>query len=716
MGGGEIPVPDIGPDVDVSGASDVVVDGAADDAEFDGAGDSLDTGDVSLDAGGGLGTPCRADVECASGDCVDLGGDDIAGLCSDICGSDEDCPEGFDCVLVTSSGADAERRCLPTDYCADRDEDGFGVGPGCSGVDCNDDDPAVNIGADEVCDGVDNDCDELVDENSVGVGADCTTGFQGVCSNGRVQCIDGDELCSAFSAPTDEVCDGLDNDCDGSVDEDVLLEGYVLVDGVCEPVACGAVPEAPANARLVSVSSTQFGGEVVYACEDGYVLTAGELSLGCDATGAWAGSPALCTPVDCGVLSAPENGDVVVVAGTSLGATASYSCFEGYSLTGPSSVVCTETGSWSTVPTCSDTDECASGGVCTAPGNGCTNTPGGWECICTGDYAGPAVAGADATCTLPPTLGESCTEDAQCGPSAWCPTDTPLRYCSPRPVIAPGVAIPFQYIPSGTFMMGAPGGELGSSTLGEESRVVVTLSRNYFVARTEVTQGQWRSLTGGANPACFQSVSGSGCVAAFANDGGPVEQIDWYSALAFANAVSAADGLEACYSLVDCANPTTGWYDGVHSGCTDASFVGLSCSGYRLPTEAEWERAARAGTTTATWLGNLTSTRCSDATLLSMGWFCANSGSRTQSVTSLLPNPWGLYDMLGNVREWVWDAFVFSLSGGTDPLGAVVGPTRVRRGGHWGAFASATRSASRDHASPAEWNSFGGFRLARTAD
>ena len=261
----ENPVPDSGLDVDAEGAIDVEADANADaDAAADvvdaadpaddvepmdtaddpglvdavDAGDPANDADASSDAGGGLGTPCRADVECASGDCVDLVDGEAAGLCSALCGDSAECPEGFVCVLITTSGADAESRCLPTDYCADGDNDGFGLGSACRGVDCDDEDAAVNIGADEVCDGVDNDCDGTVDENSVNAGNDCSTGLEGVCADGRTDCIDGGVQCIAFASPTAEACDGLDNDCDGSADEDVLPEGFRVVDGACEPVTC----------------------------------------------------------------------------------------------------------------------------------------------------------------------------------------------------------------------------------------------------------------------------------------------------------------------------------------------------------------------------------------------------------------------------------------------------------------------------------------------
>jgi hypothetical protein len=383
--GGAIPVPDSGTDADASAQSDAEVDSATEDATTDGSGDGVDAADVSTDPAGELGTPCRADVDCASGDCVDLGGGDIAGLCSDICGRDEDCPEGFDCVLVTTSSTDAERRCLPTDYCADSDEDGFGVGPGCSGVDCNDDDAAVNLGVDEVCDGVDNDCDETVDENSADVGDDCSTGFEGVCAPGRTQCVDGGVQCVAFASPADEVCDGEDNDCDGSVDEDVLLEGYRVVDGVCEPVSCGEVPAAPANATLVSVSSTQFGGEIVYACISGYgtagsSLVDGRVTRICGASGDWEPATGTCTPVDCGSApAASANARLVSVDRTTLGGTAAYACNEGYGVSSSASgryeVVCEASGMWSASGTC-DPVSC---GALTPPANGNVSTPGGVE-------------------------------------------------------------------------------------------------------------------------------------------------------------------------------------------------------------------------------------------------------------------------------------------------------------------------------------------------
>ena len=136
---------------------------------------------------------------------------------------------------------------------------------------------------------------------------------------------------------------------------------------------------------------------------------------------------------------------------------------------------------------------------------------------------------------------------------------------------------------------------------------------------------------------------------------------------------------------------------------------------YRLPTEAEWEYAARAGTRGDTYAGNLTDPEGRDPVLERIAWFDENSGDRTQPVGQKAPNAWGLHDMLGNVWEWVQDWYGGYPGGSvTDPAGPGSGSYRVSRGGSWINYARGHRSSERPYGSPDYDNGIAGVRLLRT--
>ena len=233
-------------------------------------------------------------------------------------------------------------------------------------------------------------------------------------------------------------------------------------------------------------------------------------------------------------------------------------------------------------------------------------------------------------------------------------------------------------IPAGTFWMGD---STGNGYSGERPFHQVTITRAFLMSRTEVTQAQWKAVMG-ANPSAFKG------------DSLPVENVSWYDAAAYCNRLSRKEGLDTCYT-----------WSGTDYSCD------FTANGYRLPTEAEWEYACRAGTRTDYHTGN------GDWALDLAGWHVGNSGRETHPVGSKQPNAFGLYDMHGNVLEWCWDWYssnYYTSNPATDPRGPATGSVRVLRGGMWAIGASNCRSAYRDCDPPVFRYNYCGFRVARS--
>jgi len=271
---------------------------------------------------------------------------------------------------------------------------------------------------------------------------------------------------------------------------------------------------------------------------------------------------------------------------------------------------------------------------------------------------------------------------------------------SDQRVLDQGVGIPGTWVTlkAGTFQMGSPATE--SCRVLDETRHSVTLTSRIVIQSTEVTQDQFWSVMH-YRPSFF-----SACGTC------PVETVNWHEAAAYGNALSARAKLTPCYT---CSG------SGASVTCQEATgYRGRAvykCPGYRLPTEAEWERAYRAGMSTAFYNGGITV--CwgrKDPNAEKIGWYRYNSGKKTHSVGRKAANAWGLYDMAGNVWEWCEDWYVKGLgsSSVTNPVG-LSGSTRVLRGGSWPSDARYVRAALRYDISPSTRFDALGFRLVRSA-
>ena len=225
-------------------------------------------------------------------------------------------------------------------------------------------------------------------------------------------------------------------------------------------------------------------------------------------------------------------------------------------------------------------------------------------------------------------------------------------------------------IPAGKFTMGSPAGEKQRGK--NEEQVAVTLTKPFWLGTTEVTQGQWQQVMGTA--------PWEGKPFVKADKDCPTSCVDWNDATAF------------CQRLTDTEH-TNGKLPAGES--------------YRLPTEAEWEYACRAGTQTAWSFGD-------DESLFgNYGWFEGNVFSYPHAVGLKKPNPWGLFDMHGSVFEWCSDWYDRKLSGGTDPVGPEGGSRHVLRGGGWWRNTGYCRSARRSSVPSYRHNDLG-FRVARS--
>jgi len=263
----------------------------------------------------------------------------------------------------------------------------------------------------------------------------------------------------------------------------------------------------------------------------------------------------------------------------------------------------------------------------------------------------------------------------------------------------------FVVVKGGTFTMGSPENEPGHKSTEEQKKITVD---SFYMGKYEVTQKEYQEVMG-TNPSSTKG------------DNLPVDKVNWFDAIDYCNKRSQKEGLIPAYTIDKSkANPKDSIYEQMSWWAVNWE---KNANGYRLPTEAEWEYACRAGTTTPFYTGNNITTN--QANYNGNNPYNNNAKGEYRGkpipVGSFAPNPWGLYDMSGNVWEWVWDeyySYMFEIK--SVPVDSPWRNKRVYiivgRGGGWASGGNDLRSSFQGQGQPHIRNESIGFRIARSVN
>lgn len=535
------------------------------------------------------------------------------------------------------------------------------------------------------------------DNSACTVGTTCNSGL---CLGSTITCNDGNQCtsdeCDPGAVGGDPcVYTPVADETTCSDPSDVCLINGKCVDGVCEGDTNDCDDANPCTDDWCHARNGCGHSNNDFACDDGDFCTLGDT---CEDGDCVPGSPKDCSD---GLVCTADHCD----SDDSHGGAAEDPCWYGPAPTGTS---------------CDDGDPCTVGEMCSG-----TDCAGGAEYNCddydpcTTDWCEDNAGSADCQHSdVDPAVycddDNPCTRDecepymgcmniadvdgVSCGDGAYCWSGWCKEYECPDG---------WSMIPAGSFNMGAYDTEVGSASRANERPVhIVQISRPFCASATEISQFDYSK---------YVDWYGTGsCSAGLMNCA--AQSISWYDAVYWCNSLSRDEGRDVCAVMDGCVGEP-----GLSLECADVQLsVGLDCSGYRLPTEAEWEYMTRADTSLATYNGNIPADAqvCEqpNTTLDSIAWFCGNSGMNQQAMGTLDPNPWGLYDSLGNVIEWVWDFYgPYSMSFQKDPLGSATGIYRVTRGAEVASNAGEVRAAWRELAEPMGSNVSAGFRPVMTA-